>query len=187
MASGAGRATACAGTRAGHAHCRSRRTRRDVQPLGSCSPPTPSPTFAPRCALRFTRSSTTARASPRRRSPTVLRPTTTPTAQHRGEDDQHQETSEADTAEQNGQLTLLGIRHVRSRRASKSLGNSRVDDSRLGADCRSAPLAQPANRSHPTLVVDEPICYHSRVLDPRVFAILSATMAAVTIGHCYHN
>ena len=36
------------------------------------------------------------------------------------------------------------------------------------------------------LVQDEPGCYHFRVLDPRVFAILSATLAAVTIGHCYY-
>jgi hypothetical protein len=38
----------------------------------------------------------------------------------------------------------------------------------------------------PTLVQNEPSCYHSRVVDPRVFAILSATLAAVTIGHCYY-
>ena len=37
------------------------------------------------------------------------------------------------------------------------------------------------------LVLNEPSCYHFRVLDPRVCAILSATMNAVTIGHCYHN
>jgi hypothetical protein len=37
------------------------------------------------------------------------------------------------------------------------------------------------------LVTREPSCYHFRVLDPRVCAILSATIAAVTIGHCYHN
>ena len=36
------------------------------------------------------------------------------------------------------------------------------------------------------LVQDEPGCYHFRVLDPRVFAILSATMNVITIGHCYH-
>ena len=36
------------------------------------------------------------------------------------------------------------------------------------------------------LVQDEPGCYHIRALDPRASAILSATMAAVTIGHCYH-
>jgi hypothetical protein len=38
----------------------------------------------------------------------------------------------------------------------------------------------------PALVLNEPGCYHFRVLDPRVFAILSATLAAVTIGHCYY-
>ena len=51
-----------------------------------------------------------------------------------------------------------------------------------GADCRSAGRPEP-----PTPVLNEPSCYHFRVLDPRVFAILSATLAAVTIGHCYHN
>jgi hypothetical protein len=35
----------------------------------------------------------------------------------------------------------------------------------------------------PALVLNEPSCYHFRVRDPRV----SATLAAVTIGHCYHN
>jgi hypothetical protein len=39
----------------------------------------------------------------------------------------------------------------------------------------------------PALVLNEPSCYQFRALDPRVFAILSATLAAVTIGHCYHN
>jgi hypothetical protein len=38
----------------------------------------------------------------------------------------------------------------------------------------------------PALVLNEPSCYHFRVLDPCVFAIRSATLAAVTIGHCYH-
>ena len=38
----------------------------------------------------------------------------------------------------------------------------------------------------PALVLNEPNCYHFRVLDPRVFSILSATRAAVTIGGCYH-
>jgi hypothetical protein len=36
------------------------------------------------------------------------------------------------------------------------------------------------------LVLNEPRCYHFRVLDPRGFAILPATLAAVTIGRCYH-
>ena len=36
----------------------------------------------------------------------------------------------------------------------------------------------------PALVLNEPSCYHLRALDPRIFAILSATMAAVTIGLC---
>ena len=35
-------------------------------------------------------------------------------------------------------------------------------------------------------VLNEPSCYHFRVLDPRVFAVLSATSDAVTIGHCSH-
>ncbi len=39
----------------------------------------------------------------------------------------------------------------------------------------------------PTLVLSEPSCYHFRVLDPRVFAIRSATIAAVTIGPCSHS
>ena len=38
----------------------------------------------------------------------------------------------------------------------------------------------------PALVQNEPSCYHFRVLDPRVFAILSVTSDAATIGHCYH-
>ena len=38
----------------------------------------------------------------------------------------------------------------------------------------------------PALVLNEPSCYHFRVLDPRVFAILSAIMNVVTIGHCSH-
>jgi len=38
----------------------------------------------------------------------------------------------------------------------------------------------------PTLVLNEPSCYHFRVRDPRVFAILSATVKVVTIGHRYH-
>jgi hypothetical protein len=38
----------------------------------------------------------------------------------------------------------------------------------------------------PALVLDQPNCYHFRVLDPRGFAILAATRAAITIGHCYH-
>jgi len=36
------------------------------------------------------------------------------------------------------------------------------------------------------LVTNESDCYHFRVLDPRVSATLSATLAAITIGHCYH-
>jgi hypothetical protein len=40
--------------------------------------------------------------------------------------------------------------------------------------------------SEATLVTNEPNYYQIRVLDSRVFAILSATLAAVTIGHCYH-
>jgi hypothetical protein len=36
------------------------------------------------------------------------------------------------------------------------------------------------------LVLNEPSCYHFRALDPRVSAILSATMNMATIGHCYH-
>ena len=39
----------------------------------------------------------------------------------------------------------------------------------------------------PALVLNEPSCYHFRVLDPRVSPILSATIAAVIIGHCYHS
>jgi hypothetical protein len=61
-------------------------------------------------------------------------------------------------------------------------------------DRRSRPLAICATRQQrlarqlepPTRVLNEPDCYHFRVLDPRVFAILSATLAAVTIGHCYY-
>lgn len=41
---------------------------------------------------------------------------------------------------------------------------------------------EPASRSHPRLVLNEPTCYHFRVLDPDVFAILSATSDAATIG-----
>jgi hypothetical protein len=32
------------------------------------------------------------------------------------------------------------------------------------------------------LLLDDSTCYHFRILDPRVFA----TLAAATIGHCYH-
>jgi hypothetical protein len=39
----------------------------------------------------------------------------------------------------------------------------------------------------PALVQNEPSCYHFRALDSRVFATLSATMAAVTIGDCYRS
>ena len=38
----------------------------------------------------------------------------------------------------------------------------------------------------PALVTSESGCYHFRVLDPRVFATLSVTCDAATIGHCYH-
>jgi hypothetical protein len=55
---------------------------------------------------------------------------------------------------------------------------------------RSARLGQElflAREPEPTaLVLKEPSCYHFRVLDPRVSAMHSATLAAVTIGHCYH-
>ena len=36
----------------------------------------------------------------------------------------------------------------------------------------------------PTPVLNEPDCCHFRVLDPRVFAILSATVTVITIGPC---
>jgi hypothetical protein len=38
----------------------------------------------------------------------------------------------------------------------------------------------------PALVLNEPSCYHFRVLDPRVFAIVSATLNVATIGRCSH-
>jgi hypothetical protein len=38
----------------------------------------------------------------------------------------------------------------------------------------------------PALVLNEASCYHFRVLDPRGFATLSATMNVATIGHRYH-
>jgi hypothetical protein len=38
----------------------------------------------------------------------------------------------------------------------------------------------------PALVLNELDCYHFRVLDPRVFATLSATRDAATIGHRSH-
>ncbi len=38
----------------------------------------------------------------------------------------------------------------------------------------------------PALVLNEPGCYHFRVLDPRESAILSATMNVITIGPCSH-
>jgi hypothetical protein len=44
----------------------------------------------------------------------------------------------------------------------------------------------PADPQPAAIVLDQLTSYHFRVLDPRVFAILSATRDAVTIGHCYH-
>jgi hypothetical protein len=38
----------------------------------------------------------------------------------------------------------------------------------------------------PALVLNEPSCYHFRMLDPYVFASLSATSDAATIGRCSH-
>jgi hypothetical protein len=48
----------------------------------------------------------------------------------------------------------------------------------------STALARQPEPSAP--VLNEQDCYHFRVLDPRVSAILSATMNVVTIGHCSH-
>jgi hypothetical protein len=38
----------------------------------------------------------------------------------------------------------------------------------------------------PALVLNEPSCYHFRVLDPGGSATLSATLNVATIGHCSH-
>ncbi len=74
-----------------------------------------------------------------------------------------------------------GIKSSRpSTRMSPKTGGS--NPGRAGDICSSL-TRQP---QPPTLVPKEPSCYHFRVLDPRVFAILSATLAAVTIGRCYH-
>jgi hypothetical protein len=43
-----------------------------------------------------------------------------------------------------------------------------------------------ARQPKPPALLNQPSCYHFRIVDPRVFAILSATTTAVTIGHCYH-
>jgi hypothetical protein len=53
-------------------------------------------------------------------------------------------------------------------------------------DLRDRTPALASQPEPPALVLDQPSCYHFRVLDPRASASSSATMAAVTIGHCYH-
>lgn len=37
------------------------------------------------------------------------------------------------------------------------------------------------------LVLNESSCYHFRVLDPRAFAAVSATLNVATIGCCYYS
>jgi hypothetical protein len=56
----------------------------------------------------------------------------------------------------------------------------------LPATCATETTASAGQLKPPTLVLNEPSCYHFRVLDPSASATLSATIAAVTIGHCYH-
>ena len=56
-----------------------------------------------------------------------------------------------------------------------------------GADCRSAAFGSSCQTEPPTPVLNEPSCYHFRVPESRVFAIVSATSDAVTIGHWYHT
>ena len=54
---------------------------------------------------------------------------------------------------------------------------------------RDPPVWTTGSASQPepsALVLKKPSCYCFRVLDPRVFAIISVTVAAVTIGSCSH-
>ena len=55
-----------------------------------------------------------------------------------------------------------------------------------GADCRSAAFRSARQSKPSAIVLNEPSCYHFRVLDPRGFATLSATRDAATIGHFYY-
>jgi hypothetical protein len=48
------------------------------------------------------------------------------------------------------------------------------------------PLDSAGQPEPPALVLNEPSCYHFRVLDPAFFRDLSATSDAVTIGSCSH-
>jgi len=83
-------------------------------------------------------------------------------------------------------MKLVDMDHTRSgrlRRAARFLKPSSLHGTYLQI---SRPLDSARQPKPPTLVLNEPSRYHFRVLDPRVSAILSTTVAAVTIGRCSH-
>ena len=70
--------------------------------------------------------------------------------------------------------------------ASSEPGTSGPPGPRRCRVCRSAALDSARQPEPSTLVLNDPSCYHFRAFDPRVFAILSVSVAAVTIGWCSH-